>query len=86
MIEDLRLRNLQKQVGQINTNRQKNSSKAIYQERDPVTGTRKIQTALGGFVFVNFLSNSQPKELLDSYNPLAKTALQKPALPKDRPL
>ena len=86
MIEERRIQNLQKQVNQINSNRQNNIAKTIYQDRDPVTGSRLIRTGLGGFVFVNFLSNSQPKSVLDSYNPQAKTVLQKPALPKDRPL
>lgn len=85
MINELRISNLQKQVKSINKNRLK-QPKAVYQERDSVTGKRLIRTALSGFVLIDFLSNSQPNSVADSIDYNQKTSNQKPALPKDRPL
>lgn len=85
MIEDLRIINLKKQVSIITKNRDR-PLKAAYLKRDSVTGDRAILTGNGGIAYVNLLSNSQPNEILNSVDLRQKTANQKPALPKDRPL
>jgi hypothetical protein len=79
MIEELRNRNLQKQVNTIKEQREKSSLYA-YDSRDAVTGNRYIVSANGGKLLANYISNTQPNQVFTnvSKNGTSNTINQKP--------
>jgi len=76
MIEDLRLRNLSKQV-QVVSSRSKESNVVTYAGIDQTTGQSIITKPDGGIGYAAYLGNTKPNTVQTVYDPSSKSINQR---------